>query len=286
MDAAWATDPSRGRSSRIPLAPVHELSEEARAKRDARRTARNEEQKKRAEWRRRENVRIALAECAGFVIPTFASGSYHVNKRWPSGRAAREECTGWMRCTDTGWSEANREVCRAWVLRTWLPAARLLARNKLAPRARTHEPADPYESETRRLFLRLLKDPRSEAKGVIADLAAVRVELAEDRRALGQYFNALWEFLRSKLEAQAPGFVPKVADRFQRAYDSVEWVRTVNPELAATLDPIGPWTDKALHRVWQYLDVVLSEGVSSGYTLPPFPTWASYVRKGRKKAER
>jgi hypothetical protein len=264
------------------------LSEDARSKRDERQATRRAEPRKRAERRRQEKVRQVLLWSAGFVIPHYQPSSIYINKRWPLKNPARAECEGFLRYTDPGWAEANREVSRVWVSRTWAPAAWLLRRNELTRPAIAFDPEDPYEKETRRLFKRLLlaEDIRAEAARGAEDLAAVRELLAEDRRALGRYFENLWAALRRGLEAGSDRAVGRPADRFQRALDSVEWVRTVNSELAALLDPGGPWPDRALGEVWHYLKDTVFEGYSPQFPLPEFHTWANYVRKGRKMSRK
>jgi len=242
-------------------------------------------QRQQSEARRRETLRVVLLECAGFVIPAAEPSGFHVNKRWPPNRAARAECEGFLRCTDPDWSQANREVCGVWVARTWIPAAFLVRRRKLTSEVIAHEPTDAYEKETRRLFKRLLVagDIRDEGERVTADLVAAREQLAEDRRALGRYFETLWNALRAKLEAKARGAPAPMPDRFQRALDAVEWARTMNPELGALLDPVAPWSAKALGKVWRYIKDTVCEGYSAEFPLPDFHTWTSYVRKGRSK---
>jgi len=263
----------------------YELSDDARGKRAERRRARTDAERNQAEFRRRETLRVLLFECAGYVIPEYAPGAFHVNKRWPLKPPARTECEGFLRCTDPGWSEANRDVCRQWVRCTWVPAAWLVRRRRLKSEAIAFDPPDPYEKETRRLFKRLLvaDDLQAEAILVADDLVRVREQLAEDRRALGQYFVNLWASLRRSMEAASERALVLPDDRFQRAFDSVELVRAIRPDLCAQLDPLGPWSDAALSLVWRYLKETSEDHLGPG-RLQSFRTWANYVRKGRRRA--
>lgn len=156
-------------------------------------------------------------------------------------------------------------LCRRWILRRWIPAARALEKIGITRERVAHlEPPEIVWREALLNFASLIgsADPCAMSRSIAEKVASLREELREERFVLGGMFEWLADALFSEREQPNP-MSPAVA----RAVASLEWVETKHPELV----------DR--RRQWEY---IRENGCAAyeGSTVPSFDTWSRYLREG------
>jgi len=245
-------------------------SEETRAWVDVRRRERVEAAASEARRQGLVEARGVLLACADFVGPSAAWGrearrgfdlaSSEARNRFPTAKSGHEK--QWLE----EWQRANRTLCRRWVLRGLLPAARALRERGIDAEhiARLNPPEPPWRDALEILGGLLVGGTtRSVVRRAARDLAVLRETLREDRFTVSDAFRWLASTLPMPSRSERNLRATEV-----RALRSLQWVESTAPHLE--------------DRRAQYSHIREHGGgpAYEGEQIPAFETWSRYVRTG------